>query len=424
MASEIKLPKLKENVDSVEVTEVLVQPGQAVQKDQPLIVVNADKSTMEVYAPVAGKVVKFNVKPGDEIKIGAVYVVIDSANGEAAPAPAAPSAAKEARKNEHVEEPAPTFKPAPRPTPKPVGYDAPPGVIAASPATRWLARKLGVDLRALRGTGPKGRVTEEDVKAAHDGGGPIVVGNGAPQLPPLPNFEEFGPVRREPLTRTRKLIAQKMSLAWSLIPHVTQHDLADVTDLETFRKQHEPRMPMLDGKPIKLTSLAFVLKAVVAALKQFPTFNSTLDLAGNQLILKKHYHLGIAVDTKNGLLVPVVKDVDKKGVEELARELAETGDKARNGKADMSGGTFTITNLGGIGGTGFTPIINYPEVAILGLSRSKLQPVVKDGQMVPRLMLPLSLSYDHRVIDGADAARFTRFVAETLENPWMLVVKG
>jgi pyruvate dehydrogenase E2 component (dihydrolipoamide acetyltransferase) len=429
MASEIKLPKLKENVDSVEVTEVLVQPGQAVQKDQPLIVVNADKSTMEVYAPAAGKVVKINVKPGDEIKIGAVYVVLDSANGEAAPA-AAP-AEKQARKNEQVEEPTKKdvneikadVKAAPKATPKPVGYDAPPGVIAASPATRWLARKLGVDLRALRGSGPKGRVTEEDVKAAHGGVSPVVVGNGA-QLPPLPNFEDYGPVQREPLTRTRKLIAQKMAMSWSLIPHVTQHDLADVTDLEAFRKQHEPRMPMLDGKPIKLTSLAFVMKAVVAALKQFPTFNSTLDLAGNQLILKKHYHVGIAVDTKNGLLVPVVKDVDKKGVEELARELAETGDKARNGKADMSGGTFTITNLGGIGGTGFTPIINYPEVAILGLSRSKLQPVVKDGQVLPRLMLPLSLSYDHRVIDGADAARFTRFVAETLENPWMLVVKG
>jgi pyruvate dehydrogenase E2 component (dihydrolipoamide acetyltransferase) len=427
MASEIKLPKLKENVDSVEVTEVLVQPGQAVQKDQPLIVVNADKSTMEVYAPAAGKVVKVNVKPGDEIKIGAVYVVLDSANGEAAPAPPpaapAPSAEKQARKNEHVEEPAPAFKPAPRPTPKPAGYDAPPGVIAASPATRWLARKLGVDLRSLRGSGPKGRVTEEDVKAAHGGVSPVVVGNGA-QLPPLPNFEDYGPVQREPLTRTRKLIAQKMALSWSLIPHVTQHDLADVTDLEAFRKQHEPRMPMLDGKPIKLTSLAFVMKAVVAALKQFPTFNSTLDLAGGQLILKKHYHIGIAVDTKGGLLVPVVKDVDKKGVEELARELAETGDKARNGKADMTGGTFTITNLGGIGGTAFTPIVNYPEVAILGLSRSRLQPVVKDGEVVPRLMLPLSLSYDHRVIDGADAARFTRLIAETLENPWMLVVKG
>jgi pyruvate dehydrogenase E2 component (dihydrolipoamide acetyltransferase) len=346
-----------------------------------------------------------------------------------------PPAVKEARKNEQIEEPTaqevralrtevhPT---AARPMPvKALGHDLPPGVVPASPATRWLARKLGVDLGGVRGTGPRGRITEDDVKNAQPGGsGPVVVGGGMTALPPLPNFEEFGPIQRDPISRVRKLIAQKMTQSWTLIPHVTQHDLADVTELEAFRKQHEPRMPLVDGRPIKLTSLAFVMKAVVAALKQFPTFNSTLDLANNQVILKKHYHLGIAVDTRNGLLVPVVRDVDRKGVEELARELAETGDKARNGKADMNGGTFTITNLGGIGGTGFTPIINYPEVAILGLSRSRLQPVIKDGQVVPRLMMPLSLSYDHRVIDGADAARFTRLIAETLENPWMLVVKG
>ncbi len=430
MSSEIKLPKLKENVDTVEVNEVLVKPGEMVEKDQPLLVVNADKANMDVLSPVAGKVTKVNVKVGDELKIGSVYMVIEAANSEAAPEKKpAPTKEKEQppRKNETAhEEPSPAAaKPAVKPpTAKPVGYDAPPGVIAASPATRWLARKLGVDLRTLHGTGPKGRVTEDDVKAAFGGGTTVVVGGAGQSLPPLPNFEEFGPVVREPLSRVRKLIAQKMSLSWSLIPHVTQHDLADVTELEAFRKQYEPRMPLLDGKPIKLTALAFVLKAVVAALKQFPTFNSTLDLGNNQLILKKHYHIGIAVDTRNGLLVPVIRDVDKKGVEELARELAETGDKARNGKADMTGGTFTITNLGGIGGTAFTPIVNYPEVAILGLSRSRLQPVVKDGQVVPRLLLPLSLSYDHRVIDGADAARFTRFVAETLENPWMLVVKS
>src|SRR5262245_7535379 len=430
MPSEIKLPKLKENVDAVEVNEVLVQPGQTVQKDQPLIVVNADKSNMEVYAPMAGKVVKLNVKVGDELKVGSVYIVLEGGNGEA---PAPPAASKDARKNEHTDEPAPqevkaskneVKQPSRPPTPAPAGYDAPPsGVVAASPAIRWLARKLGADLATLRGSGPKGRITEEDVKAAHGGiAAPVAAPGGAPQLPPLPNFEQYGPVQREPLTRTRKLTAQKMALSWSLIPHVTQHDTADVTELEAFRKQHEPRMPMLDGRPIKLTSLAFVMKAVVSALKHFPVFNSTLDLAGNQLILKKHYHIGVAVDTKGGLLVPVIRDVDRKGVEELAKELADTGGRARNGKADMSGGTFTITNLGGIGGTAFTPIINYPEVAILGLSRSRLQPVVKDGEVVPRMMLPLSLSYDHRVIDGDGAARFTRFVAEALENPWRMVL--
>jgi len=442
MASEIKLPKLKENVDTVEVNEVLVTPGQVVEKNQPLIVVNADKSNMEVSAPMAGKVVKLNVKPGDEIKIGAVYCVIDGSNGEAgsAPAPAKTSQAN-VRKDERTDEPkpqevknvraevqavekrgaqSPSHPQAPaRPTPRvtvPEPSYQEKGIVPASPGTRWLARKLGVDLRTIRGTGPKGRITEDDVKAAYGGGGaPIVVGAPGTQLPALPNFEDYGPVQRDPLTRVRKLTAQKMSLSWTLIPHVTQHDVADITDLEAFRKQHE-------GRGAKLTVTAFVLKACAVALKQFPTFNSSLDLANNQLVLKHYYHIGVAVDTKTGLLVPVIRDVDKKGVEELARELAETAEKARTGKANMDGGTFTITNLGGIGGTGFTPIVNHPEVAILGLSRSRLQPVVRDGAVVPRLMMPLSLSYDHRVIDGADAARFTRRIAEMLESPWMMLL--
>jgi pyruvate dehydrogenase E2 component (dihydrolipoamide acetyltransferase) len=301
---------------------------------------------------------------------------------------------------------------APRPS-----LEAPPGIPVASPGTRWLARKLGVDLSQVRGSGPRGRILEEDVKAAQAFGGSLVpVGQGM-QLPPLPPFEKFGEVVREPLTHVRKLTAQKMTLAWTTIPHVTQHDVSDITELEAFRKQQ-------DGKGVKLTILAFVMKACAVALKQFPEFNSSLDLANNQLVLKKYYHIGVAVDTKNGLLVPVLRDVDKKSVEQLARELTEMGEKARDGKADMAGGTFTITNLGGIGGTGFTPIINHPEVAILGLSRSRLQPVVRDGAIVPRLLLPLSLSYDHRVIDGADAARFTRRIAEMLENPWMMVMHG
>jgi pyruvate dehydrogenase E2 component (dihydrolipoamide acetyltransferase) len=208
-----------------------------------------------------------------------------------------------------------------------------------------------------------------------------------------------------------------MSLAWSVIPHVTQHDEADISDLEAFRKSRE-------GKGPKLTVTAFALKACAIALRQFPSFNASLDLASNQLVLKHYYHLGVAVDTPNGLLVPVIRDVDRKTVEQLAAELAETAEKARQGKADMSGGTFTITNLGGIGGTSFTPIINWPEVAILGLSRGRLTPVIRNGEATPHLLLPLSLSYDHRVIDGAAAARFTRFVAEMLENPWMMVLKS
>jgi pyruvate dehydrogenase E2 component (dihydrolipoamide acetyltransferase) len=426
MANEIKLPRLKENVETVEVNEVLVAVDQAVEKGQPLMVVNADKSNMEVYSPVAGRVAQLRVKVGDELKTGDVYCVIESdgegarptAGKAAAPAPAAakpqvaPGKVTVATAKVPVEArlaaPAPRFAPAATPAPP-----ERPEVVQAGPATRWLARKLGVDLKRVRGTGPKGRVTEDDVKHAY--ATPTFAPGPGVQAPPLPDFEEFGEVQREPLSRVRRLTAQRMSLAWGLIPHVTQHDLADITDLEAFRKQQ-------DGKGGKLTVTAFVLKACAVALKQFPAFNSSLDLEGGQLILKNYYHLGVAVDTKGGLLVPVIRDVDKKGVETLARELIETAEKARQGKADMSGGTFTITNLGGIGGTSFTPIVNYPEVAILGLSRSRWQPVVRDGNVEPRLLLPLSLSYDHRVIDGADAARFTRRIADMLENPWMMLL--
>jgi pyruvate dehydrogenase E2 component (dihydrolipoamide acetyltransferase) len=426
MPSELKLPKLTETVDTVQINEILVSPGQTVEKDQPLIVVNADKSNMEVYAPMAGKIVGLPVKVGQELKVGGVYAVMEG-NGEAPPAPA-PSAEKETTRQpdnqtrrqgdgqarKHSDNAVAPATVAPSVASVASVPSAMPGVLPASPSTRWLARKLGVDLAQVQGSGPKGRILEEDVKAAV---GPASRAGPSLQLPPLPAFEKFGEVVREPLANVRKLTAQRMSLAWTLIPHVTQHDQADITDLEAFRKQQEAR-------GVKLTVTAFVLKACAIALKQFPTFNSTLDLANNQLVLKKYYHLGVAVDTKNGLLVPVLRDVDKKGVEQLARELTEAAEKARTGKADMTGGTFTITNVGGIGGTGFTPIINHPEVAILGLSRSRLQPVIKDGQVVPRLLLPLSLSYDHRVIDGADAARFTRRVAEMLENPWMMVMHG
>jgi pyruvate dehydrogenase E2 component (dihydrolipoamide acetyltransferase) len=405
MANEIKLPKLKENVESVEVQEVLVSAGQTVEKDQPLLVVNADKSTMEVPAPFAGKVVSLNVKPGQELKIGQVYCVLEGGNGEVQ----APAPRKEPAREEAVSPRSAPAKVAP-PPPAPELGDG--GVIPAGPGARWLARKLGVDLRSVHGSGPKGRITEDDVKSAFGGAG---VSGGAVQAPPLPNFAQFGEIATEPLNRTRKLTAKQMSLAWSLIPHVTQHDVADVTDLEAFRKGMEAR-------GTKLTVTAFALKACAQALRQFPQFNSSLDLQGGQLILKKYVHIGVAVDTPGGLLVPVIRDVDKKGVEQLARELVEVSEKARAGKADMSGGCFTITNLGGIGGTGFTPIVNWPEVAILGMSRSRLQPVIRDGQVVPRLHLPLSLSYDHRVIDGAAAARFTRRVAEMLENPWLMLL--
>jgi pyruvate dehydrogenase E2 component (dihydrolipoamide acetyltransferase) len=281
-----------------------------------------------------------------------------------------------------------------------------------------LARELGVDLGRVAGTGPFGRVTAEDVKAFVRR---LASGDGQArptQTPPLPNFEQWGPVERKPLEAIRRRTAEHLSVAWTLIPHVTHHDLADVTELDAFRKQQ-------DGKGPKITVTAFALKAAAIVLRQFPQFNASLDLAGNQLIVKQYYHIGVAVDTERGLLVPVVRDVDKKSVQELAQELADLAERARQKKLtadDMKGATFTISNLGGIGGTGFTPIINYPEVAILGLSRARLEPVWKDGQFVPRLLLPLSLSYDHRVVDGADAARFTRRLAEMLESPLVMLL--
>jgi pyruvate dehydrogenase E2 component (dihydrolipoamide acetyltransferase) len=439
MASEIKLQALKENVESVEVNSVKVNPGDVVAKEQPLLEVQADKAALDVPSPVAGRVAKVLVKAGDQIKIGQVYCLIDvtggdTGNGAAAASAAEARPAKAAAAGDKKEPPKEDRRPAatavataPLAVPSAaVAVQSPPAddsqpsaaaVVAAGPATRRLARELGIDLSLVHGSGRGGRVVEDDVKAfvrrLATGGTTAVSPSSV--APPLPNFESFGPVERQELTRVRKITARQMSLAWNTIPHVTQHDLADVTDLEAFRKSQ-------DGKGPKLTVTAFALKACAVALKLFPTFNASLDLANNKLVFKRYYHVGVAVDTEGGLLVPVIRDVDKKSVSRLAQELNETAEKARQGKADMSGGTFTITNLGGIGGTGFTPIVNWPEVAILGMSRSRLEPTVRNGTVVPRLMLPLSLSYDHRVIDGAAAARFTRRVAEMLENPLLMLL--
>jgi pyruvate dehydrogenase E2 component (dihydrolipoamide acetyltransferase) len=433
MASEIKLQELKENVETVEVNAVKVAVGEVVAKDQPLLEVQADKAALEVPSPMAGRVTQINVKVGDQVKIGQTYCLIEatSGNGENKPAPAkvaepakvaakanAPAVVPPSRLPEPV---APTVAPRAEASLPPSGSDA-----YAGPATRRLARELGVDLQQVRGSGRNGRILEDDVKGfvrgLSAGSIPLAapVAGGAPAAPPLPRFEEWGPVERQPLTAIRKLTARQMSLAWSLIPHVTQHDLADITDLEAFRKEQSGNGP-------KLTVTAFALKAVAILLREFPDFNATLDSASGQLVLKRYYHLGVAVDTPTGLLVPVLRDVDKKSITHLAEELNAVAARVREKKIDpneLKGGTFTITNLGGIGGTGFTPIVNWPEVAILGLSRSRLEPVVRNGQVVPRLMLPLSLSYDHRVIDGAAAARFTRRLAELLENPLLMLLKA
>jgi pyruvate dehydrogenase E2 component (dihydrolipoamide acetyltransferase) len=443
MASEIKLQALKENVDTVEVNAVKVAPGDVVAKDQPLLEVQADKAALEVPSPVAGRVTKVLVKAGDQIAIGQVYCVIEG-NGETKTAPAAkpdaaairaPEPLPSVKKETPASAPAPSRPPATVPPlhkpqqpvierPSPAPPPAQEKIVPAGPATRRLARELGVDLRQVRGSGRHGRVVEEDIKEyvrQLASGAALAMPSAGPgiQPPPLPNFEEWGQVEAQPLGAVRKATARQMSLAWNLIPHVTQHDRADITELEAFRKQQS------EGKGPKLTVTAFVLRASAVALREFPNFNASLDLAGGRLILKRYYHIGVAVDTDNGLLVPVLRDVDKKHVRELAEELNAIAQRARDRKldaAELKGGTFTITNLGGIGGTAFTPIVNYPEVAILGLSRSRLEPVVHGGQIVPRLMLPLSLSYDHRVIDGAAAARFTRRLAELLENPLMMLL--
>jgi pyruvate dehydrogenase E2 component (dihydrolipoamide acetyltransferase) len=288
--------------------------------------------------------------------------------------------------------------------------------VPAGPATRRLARELGVDLHRVHGSASGNRITEEDVKTFVRGHSSLVAppAAGGVAAPALPDFARWGPVERTPLEAVRRRTAEQMALAWSLIPHVTQQDLADVTELDAFRRQQA------QSPGPKLTITAFVLKAVAIALKQFPQFNASLDLAGGQLVFKRYYHIGVAVDTDRGLLVPVLRDVDRKTIHDLAGELTDIAERARQKKLsadDMRGGTFTITNLGGIGGTAFSPIINWPEVAILGLARSRLTPTVHQGQVVPRLTLPLCLSYDHRVIDGAAAARFTRRLAELLEEP-------
>jgi pyruvate dehydrogenase E2 component (dihydrolipoamide acetyltransferase) len=417
MSIEVKLPALSESVSEGVVSEVRVKAGDDVHASSIICVVEAEKSTVEVPADVTGKVAEVLIKKGDKVSAGQVLCRVEAK--ESSKTTSKPSAGKA---------PAADAKAKPTPAPAMVQRNGPresasksvttsARMVPAGPATRRLARKLGVALERVRGSGPRGRVTQDDVIAFSQQPGR---GSAAPAAPPLPDFAKWGPIDPQPLDAIRKKIAEHMHASWTSIPHVTQHDLADITDLDNFRRAQEGQGP-------KLTVTAFALKAAAIALKEFPQFNSSLDLAGDRLIHKQYCHVGVAVDTERGLLVPVIRDVERKSVHELAAELIAVAEKARQGKLsieEMRGGTFTITNLGGIGGIGFTPIVNYPEVAILGMSRGRLEPIIKDGQIVPRLMLPLSLSYDHRVIDGADGARFTRRIAAMLENPMLLALEA
>ncbi|WP_085316262.1 dihydrolipoyllysine-residue acetyltransferase [Derxia lacustris] len=430
---EVRVPDIGDSKD-VELIEVLVKVGDTVKVEQSLITLESDKASMEVPSSVGGVLKELKVKLGDKLNSGDLIGLVETAAGAApavaAPAPAAAApAAGPAPTVVTTPPPAAAARPAPPTEPVP---EVPLGQRPhASPSVRMFARELGVDLTGVTGTGPKGRITTADVQgyvkgviaAAKAAPAPAPaaagksLGGGLDLLPwPKVDFSKFGETKVEPLSRIKKLSGQNLARNWAMIPHVTQFDEADVTDLEQFRKDTNEA---LAKQGVKVTMLAFVMKAAVAALKKFPAFNSSLDETGANLILKQYFHLGFAADTPNGLVVPVLRDCDKKGVAQLAKETSELAAKARDGKlsgADMSGASFTISSLGGVGGTAFTPIINAPEVAILGLSKTEIKPKWDGKAFQPKLILPLSLSYDHRVIDGAQAARFTTYLSETLAD--------
>ncbi|MBS1137527.1 MAG: dihydrolipoamide acetyltransferase [Proteobacteria bacterium] len=452
---EVKVPDIGDFKD-VPVIEVAVKAGDAVQAEDTLIVLESDKATMDVPAPAAGTVKEIRIKVGDKVAEGSLILLLEAAAGAAetppaasppqpaaaatavaaaaAPATTAPFAPSPTGAIAEVpparpgagssEEPVSPVPSAPRPTPAEIAAEMAGGHKAhASPSVRRFARELGVDVALVKGTGPKGRIQKEDVqahvkseltrpRAAAPGG----AGVGGLELLPWPqvDFAKFGPVEAKPLARIKKLSGANLARNWVMIPHVTQHDEADITDLEDFRVQVNKEN---EKSGVKLTMLAFLMKACVAALRKFPEFASSLD--GDNLVFKRYYHIGFAADTPNGLVVPVLRDCDAKGVLQIAQETSVLAAKAREGKlspTEMQGGTFSISSLGGIGGTAFTPIINAPEVAILGVSKSQIRPQWDGKQFQPRLMLPMSLSYDHRVIDGAAAARFTAFLARLLAD--------
>lgn len=421
---EIKVPDIGGH-DNVDVIAVEVKAGDTISLDQTLITLETDKATMDVPADAAGVVKEVKIKVGDKVSEGSVILTVEATGAAAAETPKAEAA------------PAPAPTPAPAAAPAPAAPQPAPAAPVASPAaaineasfskahagpsTRKLARELGVDLGSVKGSGAKGRITADDVKAFVKGalqkgvGGGASLGGGLDLLPwPKVDFSKFGEVEVKELSRIKKISGQNLSRNWVVIPHVTVNEDADLTDLEAFRKQLNKEW---EKAGIKVSPLAFIIKASVAALKAFPEFNASLD--GDNLILKKYYNIGFAADTPNGLVVPVIKDVDKKGLQEICQELAELSKKAREGKLkpqEMQGACFTISSLGGIGGTGFTPIVNAPEVAILGVCKSQMKPVWNGNAFEPRLICPLSLSFDHRVIDGAAGMRFTVYLANLLKD--------
>jgi pyruvate dehydrogenase E2 component (dihydrolipoamide acetyltransferase) len=466
MPRQFTLPDLGEGLTEAEIVAVLVHEGDVVREDAPLLEVETDKAQVEIPSPIGGRVEKIHVTPGQTVKVGAVLVTFAD-NGAPAATPPAPSRAAAAPAARPAAGAAPTARPsrstAPATAPASAPASRPPtaaptpetapaaGPVPATPATRRLARELGVDLHTVRGTGPGGRVLDTDVQAAAgspSGAAPAAPSAAAPMTgarpqpapretapagpakplasiglepPPLPRFEQWGAVERVPLSHLRRTIAERMTLSATLIPHVTHFDRADITDLDAIITRNLERAR---ERGVTLTLTAFLLRAAALALRAHPHFNASLDPAAGELIVKRYCHLGVAVATPRGLIVPVLRDVDLKPVLEVGRELGALAQRVREGHAtleDLRGGTFTITNIGALGGTGAIPIINYPEVAILGVSRARPEAVVRQGQIVPRLMLPLTLTFDHRVADGADGARFASEIVSLLEAPERLV---
>ncbi len=455
------LPELGENITAGDVLRILVKAGDTVTKDQPILELETDKATIEVPSSVAGQVKEIRVKAGDQVKVGQVILSVDDPGGNVASAAGAPAPkAAPAAVPAAALAAAPPVAPATAPSPvadveaagsargrnvvdisrgarslgapaEPAGPDGP-GVPAApaAPSVRRMARELGVDIDQVAGTGQSGRISIEDVKVhakrlitsvASAPSGTVAIAAEA-----LPDFSRWGEVEVQPMRAVRRKTAQHLSAAWATIPHVTQHDYADITGLEELRKRYAKQVEAAGGS---LTVTAIATKVVAAALKVFPQFNASIDLAAEQIVMKKYVNIGIAVDTDRGLLVPVIKDADHKNIVQISVALSELSEKARTRKIaleDMQGGCFSISNLGGIGGSFFTPIVNAPEVAILGISRARMEPVFnkESNSFAPRFMLPLSLSYDHRVIDGADGIRFLRWVVEALEQPFLLALQG
>jgi pyruvate dehydrogenase E2 component (dihydrolipoamide acetyltransferase) len=420
--SEVKVPDIGDFED-VPVIEVHVKEGDAVNAEDPLITLESDKATMDVPAPEGGTVRKVLVEVGDTVSEGTPIVALETGEGGMAEPPSLLGQQEPEPREEEAEAEEPAAKEQEQP--KREARAAPDfSGVHASPAVRRLARELDIDLGEVKGTGEKGRITKDDVKA-HLGRGeaaaPAAAGAGIPEIP-AQDFSRFGEVEERELSRIKRISGPHLHRSWLNVPHVTHHDEADITELDAYRKELDTAAK---EEGYRVTLLAFLMQASVSALRKFPEVNSSLAPSKQALILKRYYHLGIAVDTPGGLVVPVVRDVDRKGIEALSRELAETSQKARDGKLgpnDLQGASFTISSLGGIGGTGFTPIVNAPEVAILGVVRARQAPVWNGKTFVPRLMLPLSLSYDHRVIDGALAARFCRHLAHVLEDVRRLVL--